>query len=234
VDERKCLGFVLDPGQKLYAYTIPEAHPPVEIERNFRSLEHLICGQFQSANKPKSFPTNLCLSLAIDLAYSLLQLHATAWLTESWCKKSILFPVNEKQPYVTLAITGRPSTESSFGIERQSILNPYLVALGIVLLELSEGKLLEVWLKDRSDITFDGTNVLDRANAARTWLMEDAKTTNKIEAYAKVITRCLDCSFNPPVQIKTLTNASFREAVYRDIVFQLERMYEKSMYPLGK
>jgi hypothetical protein len=64
-------------------------------------------------------------------------------------------------------------------------------------------------------------------------MTQDAKVTKRIEPYAEVIKRCLDCSFTVPVRSKTLTDSTFREAVYREIVCQLEGIYQWSTAPVG-
>jgi len=113
------------------------------------------------------------------------------------------------------------STQSSFG------LNPYLVALGIILLELSERKSFIERINGNEDIT---DNVIAKAIVAFDWFEE---VRGDMSAnYATVVHHCLKSSFIPVPAKMSLANEGFRGAVYRDIVQRLEAEYDTFTKPL--
>lgn len=232
-DQPDRLTFILDDKRNLWATIEPgDCDSHVEIAKNYISLEHLISKTPGSSKQSKGLKPLQCLSLAVNLASSLLQLHTTPWLPENWCSKSIYFPVDVEQPYVSINL-GDTSTESSPRMQ-DDYLNPYIVALGIILLELSQGKSFLEWIKGRDDIHLRVDNIKDKADAALKWLEEDAKFRNVGEAYPRVVQLCLECSFTPvqPKSQRTLTNEKFREAVNRDVVQRLEKIYYTVTNPL--
>lgn len=202
----------------------------IVIEENCPSLEDLITKSPRWRKQFKGLNTPQRLSLAVNIASSLLQLHATPWLSEHWCKKSIYFPVNEEQPYVMTKLDTSPVSSTEID---DDYLNPYLVALGILLLELSQGKSFAEWISGRSDITIPTDDIKDKACVASKWLSEDAKF-NVGEAYSEVVKRCLECSLTPvqPQKERTFTNEKFREAVYCNIIAQLENICDTFNNPL--
>lgn len=93
--------------------------------------------------------TDFCrCSLALTLAFAVLQLHDTPWLSENWKMEDILFINNNKivtsslgQPYVSKLFVPTTSSHDST-ISRISYCrkNEIVFALGIALLELSYGR----------------------------------------------------------------------------------------------
>jgi hypothetical protein len=110
------------------------------------------------------------------------------------------------------------------------VLNPYLVSLGIILLELSERKSFHEWLRGRQDPGLPD-NITGKAIIAWDWF--DEAYWNMSEEYAIAVQHCLKSSFIPVQAKKTLSDEGFREAVYRDIVSRLQREYIISTTPLG-
>lgn len=228
--QEDCLRFILDDKRKLWAIDTVDRDCRVQIDKNCMSLEHLLPRTPKSPKRSKGLKKSQRLSLAVKLASSLLQLHATPWLPESWCKKSVYFPVDVEQPYVIIKFdessASSPNTHANF-------LNPYLVALGIILLELSEGIPFLEWINGRNDISLQSNDILNRADIASKWLEESKDAKHMSETYADVVRLCLECSFTlvQPSQ-RTLTNEKFREAVYRGVVQQLEKVYDTFTNPL--
>jgi hypothetical protein len=104
-------------------------------------------------------------------------------------------------------------------------LNPYLIALGILLLELSEKKSFVEWINSGH-----GSNrmdsIVERATIASLWLKEALGRRKMSDTYAAVVQLCLFSSFTP-VQLSTsLEDEEFRNAVYRHILRPLEEEYE--------
>jgi hypothetical protein len=154
---RNCLGFVLDEDLKFWSSHPVDGQTCVKIEKSCPSLEDLLSNT--SPYHPTGLNNEECHCLAVNLASSLLQLHGTPWIGETWCIKRIYFsrPVNVEQPYVMINFTNSSrchDTQASFGP------NPYLVALGIILLELSEKRSFLEWIKSRPDINLTDSCVL--------------------------------------------------------------------------
>ena len=177
------------------------------------------------------------LCLATKLASSLLQLSATPWLPQNWYENSVQFPVHKNLPdaneaYVVIGLGGLSETpQSKTKIES---LNPYLVGLGIILLELSEGKSFAQWISERKDITVQTGDIQDKASVAWKWVKEDARLRCGGPVYRKVIERCLECSFTSthPLNHQTLDSAHLREAIYEDVVHPLEKIFNAFTNPL--
>jgi len=202
-----------------------EWQQPQVAQKDCVSLDHLI-SNLQPRN-PLQF-----VSLAVSLASSLLQLHSTPWLPETWCNKSILFPIESNQPYVMIEL-GTPQFTAPAGVEDE-YLSPYIVELGILLLELSQGRTFQEWVMERGDITLRPHDIKDRAAGALAWLEGDSRFPCVGPAYPEIIELCLKCSFTP-VQAKdrrTLRDEVFRQVVYRDVVKKLESMYYTMTNPL--
>lgn len=110
------------------------------------------------------------------------------------------------------------------------MLNPYLVHLGIILLELSERKSFHEWINSRINTVVPET-VISKAMAALEWFQEEAYW-NMSEEYAIVVQHCLKSSFIPVQPNLSLVDEGFRDVVYRDIVHRLEKEYFTVMTPL--
>jgi hypothetical protein len=123
---------------------------------------------------------------------------------------------------------GKPN--SSWGETPKAFINPYLVALGIILLELSERKSFSEWIDGRDDIQL---HVVDEARVGLFWLLDDGAYENMSEDYAQVVQQCLTCSFTPVQPRRMLTDEEFREVAYRDIVRRLEMEWFTVTTPLG-
>jgi len=221
------LFFILDENRQLRECDPPEkSRSCVGIVKNYISLGDLI-----SQTRLRPFQS---LSLAVNLASSLLQLHSTPWLPRTWSENSIYFPVDGldvKQPYVLIKF--QTPHEQSMPESQHNTLNPYLVALGIMLLELSEGKSFAEWISEKH-ISIEADDVQDKASVAWKWVDQDAKLRNVGPVYGKVIKRCLECSFTSvqPLSHKNLDYGPFREAVYSDVVHPLEMIYDAVTNPL--
>jgi hypothetical protein len=220
-DQRDCLGFVLDENLKFRGTYTVDRDLRVEIDQNCTSLEELLSHTPKSINRSTALNKRESLCLAVNLASSLLQLHTTPWLPENWCNKSIYFsrPVNVQQPYVMIKFGKSPTPPDS---QTSFVLNPYLVSLGIILLELSERKSFLEWISRRGDTSLPD-NVMGKAIVAWEWFEE--AYWNMSEEYAIAVQHCLKSSFTPVQPKRVLADEGFREAVYRDIVHRLQREY---------
>lgn len=220
------LGFVLDDKCSFWGTYPVSSKSCIDICRQRLSLEQVLSQGLTSSIRRLN--KRDCLFLAANLASSLLQLHATPWLPENWCDKSIYLSrtLDVHHPYVMVescqSITSA-DTKRSFGP------NPYLVALGIILLELSERKSFSLWIQEKGHYEFSD-NVIEKAQIASEWL--DEAYGNMSEEYACAVQHCLSSVFIPVQPRKTLEDEGFREAVFRDIVHRLEREYSIFITPI--
>jgi hypothetical protein len=218
-EQLEVVELILDVEAETFYVVAPEPSS-VEIKKEFDFLEMRLTQQKRcSAVRPTVF-----LPLAIILASSLLQLHTTPWLSKSemWYKNSICFPLDDC-PYVAVEI-GKTRLTSACSLPNTLNLNPYLVGLGIILLELAEGKSLEQWLTEKGITNFEPSDLSDKAKVALDWLLESR--VHRYEKYSQVVRRCLDCLFQPPPPVRSLEDETFQQTVYHDIISELEEMHK--------
>lgn len=220
-----------------------DREPPSEIDRKCITLEDLLSQNPNSASHLTKLSQSECLPLAVVLASSLLQLHATPWLAENWSAESIYFsrlvrrqnsgkllrPVNLEHPYVMSKIGySLPSchTQVRLGV------HPYLLALGIMLVELSERRPFSHWVS--SSYAIPPENLMDKAKAAWEWFEEEA-SGNMSSQYATAVKHCLNSSYMGSFLPKrmTLMDEGFRDAVYREVVCRLEKAYIEFTEPIN-
>jgi hypothetical protein len=221
----------------LQAANLMEPETTLEIERDCVSLENLLDNSCPFEGLYTKLSRDECLPLAVTIASSLLQLHATPWLPADLCSRSIYFtrfhndhnPIDVRYPYVTRKIgeiTATPPTRVTLGF------HPNLVALGIILLELSEKRTISSWYEQTFAESLP-SDVQGKAKAAWIWFEEDASERMSLH-YQAAIKHCLNAHFlgSFPLKRMTLADDGFREAVYRHIILHLEKSYEEHKAPI--
>jgi hypothetical protein len=172
------------------------------------------------------------LKLAITLASSVLQLHETPWLEETWGKDSIFFlnrtgKTQYDQPFVSHQIkqailSSVPTVPSQMSC---IIRNQTLYALGVALIELYYRKPIAELHQDMDGPQNTGNALFD--------LMTEFKTADRLaeallsEAgakYSDAVRRCIRCDFDQ--RASSLEDAKFQKAVYQGVVAQLQENYE--------
>ena len=192
------------------------------------------------------------LVLAVNLASSLLQLHATPWLSERWTKSDIVFlppdknstenPVshssrlfNADEPYVSQTFmschlpTADEQAEDTPAPPVHGNLN--LLALGIILLELYFGQSIES-KRQPEDLSNGQANGSTDLNVARRWLL-DSYQRDMSNRYWMATNHCIHCFFDPMPKSTDLHDEDFRESVYQKIVLPLEeelQQWEGNIY----
>ena len=172
------------------------------------------------------------LTIAAVLASSVLQLHSTPWLTDSWTKRDILFlrasdesrrPLIE-YPYISQSFPLLKSNATPGSSDRNRS-NPteydcrkYLFSLGVLLLELCFGEALE---DQKFRKTYYGPNnepndLTDHCTA----LAWQKKVQGECgDGLSDAIRRCIDCSFGPKPDF---ADKNFRAAVFAGVVEPVE------------
>jgi hypothetical protein len=180
------------------------------------------------------------LRLGVDLASSLMHLHTTDWLGESWGKCDILFPqtairartvsgetmilkADLKKPVVRRSF--RPDSHSQQQVEmtaKVSLLpcDKNLFSLGIVLIELWFGKRLQDLSESQDAVAADNTDINDWITARRLVPIIEEKAG---EMYGGAVRRCIQ---GLDSAAKTLDNDEFKSKVITEVVSELERHWE--------
>lgn len=102
-------------------------------------------------------------------------------------------------------------------------MNPYLVGLGILLLELSEQQPFEQRLRETGSV---GQDIAEKAGLAWTWLDEIEEIKLGHERYRAVVDRCLRSTYtlgqaNPHGVFSEMNQKAF----YRGVIQELELIY---------
>jgi hypothetical protein len=223
-NEKSCIGFAVDDELNLCRRESGDRHCKIKVNKQGLSLAD---AEFKSRHFPTGLNKEQCLCLAANLASSVLQFHGTPWLPESWCDKSIYFshPVSVDRPYLGVSLQDAPSLHVNQSIFK---VNPFLVGLGIILLELSVNMSFQEW-RTRNKSTDDTT---DMASLGRAWLREISSRKGVSDEYALVVQRCLTSAFGTYTPTLELADSGFREIVYREILLPLEAEYIAVKEPL--
>lgn len=215
-----CLGYLRDQGNAhRHGLYWPEK-PLVDCKTpKCVSLGSLLAGSSQHHSGKLSVADSRRLALA--LAFGVLRLHDTPWLTPHWSRDDItLFKQNNtvlaKHPFISTDLQSRgkmPSPKCS-----PAIRNETLFALGIVLIELCMQQ------------DFDSLHVPEDLNADGTkHAASDFLTANRLvdevydkagKRYGDAVRRCILCEFDQ--RKTTLEDDAFRRAVYDNVVAVLE------------
>ncbi|KAE9369005.1 hypothetical protein N431DRAFT_486411 [Stipitochalara longipes BDJ] len=233
-----CLGFVIDEERRLKGpFEAPKWHK--SLSSKILNLEGLLetasdPASAVSANKMTLFKLER-ITLAVNLASSLLQLHATPWFNERWNKRDILFisderndeslrPVDVERPLLAYQFlssgTTTPSAKST--LPRPIHPNLSVLYLGIMLLELWFAESIES-RRLPSDLVDGIPNPSTDLTVAERWVKENADLGNMPAGYFLAVSSCIYCFFQPMPRDKSLTNPDFREAIWQNVVVPLEK-----------
>jgi hypothetical protein len=248
---QSCVGFVIDEERKLKGpYAPPEWHR--SFSPKVLTLDLLLqkIAQPPTSAVPVDNTTLFKLeriTLAVNLASSLLQLHATPWFNEHWNKRDILFlankttinpgtgrsprPVDVERPLLARRFlssgTVTPSTSST--LPRPTHPNLSVLSLGIMLLELWFATPIE----DRrlpGDLVDGKPNSSTDLTVAERWVKENAGLEDMPAGYWQAVSSCIYCFFQPMPRDKSLENPDFRQAIWQNVVVPLERELQAWQY----
>lgn len=155
------------------------------------------------------------LQLAVILASTTLQLHATPWIDQEWGKHDILFHDDcIDQPHVSQHFYKHENPPDIPSLQWSPIRNLSVFGLGVLLLELSFGRPLEFLKTDQDPPIFTELAIARRLLD----FLEDEESS----AYSDVVRACINCDFGSKVKVSSLENDAFRQAVYDEVVLPLE------------
>jgi len=243
---QSCFGFVIDGERNLKGpYLARLWHKP--FSPKVLSLDVLL--QTTAAAQQPVDPTDCIdnmslfklerLTLAVNLASSLLQLHTTPWVNERWNKRDILFlasntriysgsqprPIDIERPLLAQRFHSNGPAASSinpFNLPRPTHPNLSVLSLGIMLLELWFATPIES-RRLPSDLVDGQPNSSTDLAVAERWVKENVNLENMPAGYWQAVSSCIYCFFQPMPRDKSLENPDFREAVWQNIVVPLDR-----------
>jgi len=225
-----CIGYLLQEECRHYIY-IPERRLTSDQPRNTITLYNLLSNKGQlGAHYTFGSAATDRYELALLLASSLLQLHATSWLGDWWSTDDIhILPRNSSMSFkdCTFVMQNFPSSVVAKGSQRNQtttrqmvIRNEAMFRLGATLVELSTVATLEAQEEvDDHRITEELT---DFNTAER---LSKAVALNNALEWNAVVDRCLRCGFHAPPDF---TRKEFRAEFYQCVVGPLEKLYNDS------
>ncbi|EXM20590.1 hypothetical protein V3481_012036 [Fusarium oxysporum f. sp. vasinfectum] len=227
--EVRCIGFILQEEHKHYIH-LPKRLLTSEGSRDTITLHSFLSNKGQLGTH-YTFGNEVTdrYELALLLASSLLQLHATSWLGDWWSTDDIhILPKSSKMAFkdCTFVMQTFPSSVISRGSQpykttRQMVIrNEAIFRLGATLVELSTVATLEAQEElDDHRITEELT---DFNTAER---LSKAVALNNALEWNAVVDRCLRCGFHSPPDF---TRKDFRAEFYQCVVVPLEKLYDDS------
>jgi hypothetical protein len=172
------------------------------------------------------------LKLSIKLASSILQLHETPWLHETWCKDGKFFVNRTGSTHFDQAFVHHKfkrsellSTPTVPSCMERIIRNQTLYALGVELIELNYRKPISALHQNTDGNQNTGDSFLDLLTKVNTadrmaealWSEADAKISDAVR-------RCIRCDCDQ--RASSLEDRKFQEAVFRGVVAQLQENYK--------
>lgn len=230
------IGFLDDHHHKHYIQVLPSTLPADGV-----SLAEILSRNEGDDQRPVGVELRLRdkYELAVTLATSVLQLHATPWLDEHWSNKDVYFVRKRSEsspasfayiqkafdpPQVAIAksranSSSEPAAPSS--ISRPMVRNETIFALGVSLIELSLGRTLASFQQE-ADLGPNGEHsfITDWRIANR--LLKEKIVFSEGDRYTKTVHRCINCIFDP--LDPSLENAAFRQAFYDNAVVPLKEI----------
>lgn len=163
--------------------------------------------------------------LAVTLANTVLQLSEGPWLNKKWNAAHISFfeaaqnSIDFGRPYLTTQFQQQTTDDAESELEFQSIhASPSLLSLGILLLEINQGRPIEISPLDLTDGMFKNANT--ELTAAMRFFEESVEDI--YNDYRRAIRACLEPTFLRVDQAGGLDVEEVRQLVYEHIVAPLE------------
>ena len=221
-NQDSCLGMLADEcdAERQLCVSLKKNHFESEHGR-LVSLDSLLLNDYDFAKKQS-------LMLAVKLASSVLQLHATSWLGPCWERHDIMFLDQQEgdtdsrveRPLITKRMASMESPSSrglSEAVLPDGIRNHSLVSLGIVL--------TEIWFGQTMERLREGSGVMETQQASNTKNLTTAmQLLDQIyrqagDWYGDAVRRCLYCDFDQ--RNTSLEGNSMKDSVYRGVIVPL-------------
>lgn len=149
------------------------------------------------------------------LASTALQLHTTPWLDSKWTAKCIQFANGSLQhPFVSRAYPGGIAATEVLESRGSPVRNRSIFGLGILLLELAVGRSIDCFKNSEQPLPSEDFLIASQ-------LLDELKD-NEGPGYLNPAQACIFCNFGSKAKILDLSNDSFCQAVYEDVIVPLE------------
>jgi len=164
--------------------------------------------------------------LAVVLSYSLLYVGESQWLRREWTKEDVCFVQTDNnmvdigRPYLSAEFPG-PGIDPRIGDDTQDCPHPApsILGLGILLIELEFGKMIEsLWKKE--DLRNGKKNLNSNITAAIRFLENQRPWDDVYTNFRRAVSACIKGNFLESAEI--VDDESFQQAVYTNVVVHLE------------
>lgn len=223
-----CIGFSFDSKSKLRgAFPIEVSEGKRVAPSGFVTLDELLSKPPVVNGRPAKLSTKERYNLALTLASSALQLHATPWFPDQFSAKDIVFLrtcsgrrlVDVEHPYV---VPFQPSESKTLGGGREKPRgfqnkNMVLLALAVALLELYFGVTAEKYREREDGQSEPAANPWTLCAMAYEWADEEQE--NLSAAFSTAVSHCLRCFSDPGA---SLQSPDFLQAAVESIVLPLQ------------
>ncbi|KAL6716240.1 hypothetical protein ACLMJK_005806 [Lecanora helva] len=205
------------------------------------TLSNLIAPSNKAASSARRISVVQQLQFAKLLAQATLDFHATPWMQSPWSSRNIIIynlllsnrtlGRHDSEPDLFVDVPVRssafadPSEMATF--DPPFIQNAILFNLGVVLLELASEQLIQQMRREADHIPGSPPEMADCIAAFRQVKENQVYLGPK---YSEIIRKCLHCDFGHGWDLR---NPSLQEAVYREVVSELERL-ESGLRGLGR
>lgn len=216
-----CLGYLVDSAMDRYALYWPQKPVVDKTSLSMLSLADL----FTEPRQNPQLSGGDSRRLAAALAFGMLRLHDTPWLTTQWSHRDIELYRKDgaillDHPFVSAKVGIHSAVQSTPSPPSPMIKNETVFALGILLIELCLETSFAELQKTSGDLNADGSKhaLSDFLTATRAI---DKVYDKYGDRYGKAVRRCIHCDFDQS-RTTTLKNDAFRAAVYDGVVAVLE------------
>ncbi|KAI4690174.1 uncharacterized protein J4E84_004356 [Alternaria hordeiaustralica] len=227
-----CIGYLTDNSNRQYGiYPLDSANDSEKSSPTVYSLRQILT-EYKSNNWRLRLSDKL--QVALDLAFSVLQLYKTPWLDEQWSDSDVYFVRHPdapaaslyEHPFVYRKISASKIDQASDNIGRPAayrvIRNQTLFTLGILLIELCFEKSIED-LQLPCDLDCSNTPGVAWCTAQR--LLDEKKLEFKIgPGYQDIVRRCIWCDFDQGKS--NLDDRDLQRAVFEKVVVPLEEILQ--------
>lgn len=224
------LGYFKDAQHRRYSLSL--AGPPQFKLANGQKINTLedILGKKASTVRQAILPRRSRLAIAVTLAHSMLQLHTSPWLHESWGKKDVYFlqdqqdNIQAEQPFLVRQIGMNDSQPVATSKTTSRGCSTSLLSLGILILELWFNERIEAqpFYKQYQDQE-GNDNEYTAFNAAQKWQEQAMEEAGR--DLDNATRRCIYCAFGPAS--RDLEDEELRRAVYSEVVQPLEKLQSR-------
>ena len=227
-----CIGYLTDNSNRQYGiYPLDSANDSEKSNPTVYSLRQILT-EYKSNNWRLRLSDKL--QVALDLAFSVLQLYKTPWLDEQWSDSDVYFVRHPdapaaslyEHPFVYRKISASKIDQASDNIGRPAayrvIRNQTLFTLGILLIELCFENSIED-LQLPCDLDCSNTPGVAWCTAQR--LLDEKKLEFKIgPGYQDIVRRCIWCDFDQGKS--NLDDRDLQRAVFEKVVVPLEEILQ--------